>query len=296
MGKIHPTIPFELYRPIFEHVVFSKDLCTLARTSRASQSEAERLLYSYLEGRDLKNVVVICRRICNLARVGRYVRTIVFDYGADSRWYNQLRLSSFYVLVAQALYRTPNLIRLQIRPNSMGSLFDVILLHFPLSTFWSFRLRHFQTLFVSHHMFVRFLPNQQDVRYLDADVIDTWNSDLVIPSQFLPHLNCLKTHDVETISYFLSTRSITHLRTKCLLHDDLVQGAASLRLRALHSTFAVVSIPEIFPRLELLSVGNLIDDFEGRLCVVRAIFSAILLNLTVESLCRYWVIKMTGQL
>jgi len=42
---LQPTLPVELYRQIVQYVVSQRDLCTLARVSRAFQAEAERVLY-----------------------------------------------------------------------------------------------------------------------------------------------------------------------------------------------------------------------------------------------------------
>jgi hypothetical protein len=256
--KPHYRIPVELYRPIFEHVVSSKDLCTLARTSRPAQAESERLLYFYLEGHDIENVVAVCRRICNLPRVGHYVRSVVLSGRGGSSDCHLLQ--SLYALVARALSLTPNLIRLQML-QTMHSVFNVILSHFPISRFWSFRLRYFHIPYTEH--ITRFLPNQQDIRYLDADITPTDDPHLVVPSTFLPHLSCLKNSSHDSLVYFLSKRSITHLSTQSWLLDAGLVQDAGLRMRALHCTFAVTSIPELFPRLELLSVNIIVIQFEG---------------------------------
>jgi hypothetical protein len=205
---VPPTIPFELYRPIFEHITSSKDLCALSKASRAAQVEAERVFYSHLQAHDIKNVIAVCRRICNLARVGSYVRSIVMDYEGPN-YYDLLH--SFYALLAQALYRTPNLIRLQIRFNDVES-FENAVSDCQISKFWSFRLRHLHVPIVSEIIFEKFLPNQQDIRFLPAEITYHDDNKLLIESpDFLPRLCCLQTSTYKTMAYFLSHRPITHL-------------------------------------------------------------------------------------
>jgi hypothetical protein len=268
---VYPSIPFELYRPIFEHTVSSNDLCALARTSRAAQAEAERLLYSHLEGNDVASVVAACRRICNLARVRSYVQSLVLHY--DEPYSRYQHLHSFYALVAQALYQTPNLIRLVIRQD-MESSFRVILCHLPISKLWKFKLRYFRIPNVDHTEFTRFLPDQHDIRYLHTDVSVPY-FNLVVPPDLLPRLTCLKSYDYATVPFFLSTRAITHLYTTRPL-DEIPDPGAGLQVRALHCTFAnVMKIPDMFPRLELLSFDALVRTIHGDMYSVRMIFTLL---------------------
>jgi hypothetical protein len=265
-------LPVELYRPIFEQIVSSKDLCALSRTSRCAQVEAERLLYSHIEGRGITNVIFTCKRICNTARVGCYVRSIELDYSDEAPFgYYQL-LHSFYTLVAQALYRTPNLLCLHIR-SDMARSFEDILFYFPTSKLWGFQLRRFWISNVDYLTFNQFLPNQRDIRYLDASIIDSLEDDK-IPSHFLPRLSCLKTRSYETMTYFLTKRPITHLYTTLLFDWSLgksLQGAGS-KVRAFHCTFAAPEVPELFPRLELLSFYTLLRHIDGQVEIVCMIF------------------------
>jgi hypothetical protein len=272
----HYRLPVELYRPIFEQVVSAKDLCALSTTSRYAQIEAERLLYYHMEGHGIADIIATCKHICHLPRVGNYVQSLVLGFPDSIRFCYVYLLRSFSALVAQALHRTPNLIRLCILTHTSPSFRDG-LYRIPISKFWSFKLRHFCVSYPDNHrhIFTKFLPGQHNIRYLDLTPLDAEDLLLVIlPSHVLPRTICLKTMLYDTMIYFLTQRSLTHLSVGSLLNgraDNRLQGAG-LQVKALHCSLAIAQVPVYFPRLELLSFKLLSHEFDGESKVVRSVF------------------------
>lgn len=76
-----PTLPVELYRMIVQYITSEHDLCTLARVSRAFQSEAERVLYHSLQMRHHIKTLWRCESLAKQPRLALYVRrlSIIID-------------------------------------------------------------------------------------------------------------------------------------------------------------------------------------------------------------------------
>jgi hypothetical protein len=75
------TLPVELYRQIVQYVTSQRDLCALARVSRAFQLEAERVLYHSLQLRHHIKTLWRCESLATQPRLAAYVRrlSIIID-------------------------------------------------------------------------------------------------------------------------------------------------------------------------------------------------------------------------
>jgi hypothetical protein len=105
--KDRPTLPLELYRPIFAHIVSKTDLCVLAVISRFAQGEAEHLMYYELDATTARRIIIICRRICTTPRRGSYVRSL--HLSGPSKKLRKKLFSSYFSIVAKTFTLMENL-------------------------------------------------------------------------------------------------------------------------------------------------------------------------------------------
>jgi hypothetical protein len=128
-------LPVELYEIVLEHCSRS-DLITLARVSRTTQPEAERILY-----RDVKfpadtrgavtSAVMFCKRICQSSRRAAYVITLLSEIGLSSAY----SLPTLRRLFSRTVARIPNLRILRVVKSE---LLDFVILTQSHLKLWSF--------------------------------------------------------------------------------------------------------------------------------------------------------------
>jgi hypothetical protein len=252
-------LPFELYRPIFEHVHSKNDLCKLARGWRLAQVEAERLIYQHLEGHSAKEIVLICRRICTLERIQPHIRSLHFSL-RQSYQSISLMLRPLYALIARAFYQIPNLIRLQMH-SYMPRIFEYVVSSYSISKSWPFRLLYLALYQIDTPLFSTFLPNQPDIQFLDTCL----SAKAYLPPYIPKYITCLRVtmSDDTALAFFLSSQYITHLWVESL--PEYLPLGTGLSVTALRFCYAPgrLSISMQFPALELLAVG---DDYS--VCII----------------------------
>jgi hypothetical protein len=205
-------LPNELYR---QSIAF-RDLCSLTRVSRAVQVEAERVIYRRLNAKNLKEVVIISKRIRASPRLATYVETFTV-----TSWLNPAQadlLQPFYTLLSSLARIITQLRHLSIffygKTFGDGSDADICSRVFRSS---SFKLISFESNVFLNKNLIRVLETQPTVRRLQItprSEVQRRIPEGALPSHVLPNLNILTSYgdEDELGLQLLPGRPMTHAK------------------------------------------------------------------------------------
>jgi hypothetical protein len=258
-------LPVELFQTIAEEVQNNhpRDFLALARVSRATQLETERLIWHDVAVHSADAIVRLCSSICASPRLGQHIVSLSMDHTPLDR-----NLHTFWSLVVQALLLTPRLQRLRIllwggianKEHVYSFPYD------PLMGAFTFKLLSFEAAFTVDDKFLSFLEPQTDLRILKmrrgTDQYGASVPNTPIPSHFFPALTVLDAGALYGSSriprWILSGRQVSHLSSPNTVPIQALIGSASaayitgLRIDCIvyHRMY---SVSGGFPGLQLLS-------------------------------------------
>jgi hypothetical protein len=198
-------LPEELFRPIFRNLK-NRELCSIARTCRTTQVEAESLIYRNIALNSPRFIVEFCRLVCKTPRLRPHIRILYLNLGLPNSWVtNECRaLSGYSRLISSALGHMMSLRDLTIWFN----------IHFATAGVLercAFKLFTFKAVLpVGNGTLSRFLSRQDELRTLiilpHAPMLSGWR----IKPQFLPKLAELWA-STEDVSVLINGRPINNL-------------------------------------------------------------------------------------
>jgi hypothetical protein len=263
-GERPTTLPIELYRSVIENVRSRGDLCTLARTSRYTQPEAERLIYRYLDFESFMALIDLCKRVCTISRFAALVLdlrirppTIPYTFGISVLVVLSKALKRLINLRSLHLFLPPSIIS---GPASLSRLF--------VGT--TFRLKVFTTNSALDRFATAFLEDQSDIVDLELVGIDDVPANDYLDAHILPKLISLGVRSNLT-AYFLHDRRITHLGVVGDCSIENIPCLSSPSVTALkivpfapHSMELVRNLPEVLPHLEILCGPGIFNEAVGQ--------------------------------
>jgi hypothetical protein len=265
------SLPLELHRPILSELASKRDLCAVARVSRAFQQEAGRLLYRRIKLDDshqpTSKIVVLFKHLCRSPTLPLYIRSLSLTiYDTQGQ---EFYLIAILQLLSRTLQRMTRLRRLVLTlPVFFGAswIFDNC----------TFKLVVFKAIFSGLGLF-RFLEKQDELRR-----VELWRgaglflqvANQYLPPTFLPNLTILKASSPDALC-LLPGRPVTHLRlsdinwpsinSRLRLSSGPVQVLA-MRLQGTADAANLKVLPELVPHLQVLHVVPLALQSEA-VCV-----------------------------
>jgi hypothetical protein len=237
-------LPVELYRPIARCIRSKRALCAFARVSRATQPEAERLIYRWLTAKTAIEIVVLLKRIVSLKRIGPYVFSLDIKHSHRFSLHERpmIPTSALFQLLSSALTLLAGLRHLVIDFSDVyqGSSISCSFIFNRAP----FRLFSFASSLSVDAGFVRFLLHQPDIVYISFLSFPWYPS--TIPPHALPKLRAVHSVIDHFTWSFLPDRLLTHLSMHHLRASTPAGSLSSLRV------LKIRSIPEIAPDLEII--------------------------------------------
>jgi hypothetical protein len=241
-------LPHELYRPVFEAVRRKRDLCVLARCSRAMQPEAERLIYRSLVASTDRDIRGAYDRICAMPRVRQYVERLRIDFERPSETGDGTTFQVFFRPLSYMLEVLENLLHLAItvpygtrtdQPHC-GNLFDGC----------KFRLDSLRSPFALDQQMMAFLSRQSTIRELWMDRATLHMVQLPV-ELLLPRLVVLRAPSGIMASTVFTNRSVTHLnlqQTFTATAETAIWSVIALRIKYMDE-----SLPLMVPNVQIIT-------------------------------------------
>jgi hypothetical protein len=254
------SLPVELYRPILREITTRRDLCSLARTSRILQSEAELMIYHHVSAETIDEIIKFCRTIRRAPRLARYTSSLglsFFDGQFRSR--GSVIWAAVYNIISDTLKLLTKLRHLDIRiPSEINGIVGGSCSR--ILDGCTFKLHKLTSMFRVDSKMISFLQAQTEIHEL---YLTSLNAPL--PSGILPNLTTLSVPQLTQVSAeTIAARYIRHLHVRWThLDASFDLGLSSSSITALKTNFysrnfskLPPSLPHTLPQLEVLS-GNI---------------------------------------